>query len=175
MFLLNKMYKLSQKGAIPLLVLIAAIGLIIFLGVSSSVDFKDKIFSQLFPKPASRAASGPISEPIIPSPSASASATPSPTSAPDVTPPSVSITNPQNGSVVKKSSNVLITATALDNKGISKVEFSVNGLLLCTDTISPYSCSWNVGKQPRVKYNISAKAYDTSNNVSSHLISVTSK
>ena len=153
------MFKLSEKGAVPALVLIAALGLIAFLAVSSAAPFRDK----LFPKPSSRAAtntlSGPISGPINP----------------DVVPPSVNITYPVNGSTVRKNSTVNITANASDNVAVARVEFYVGGNLLCLDAAAPYSCSWNVPKPPRVRYTVTAKANDTSGNSASSSVSVTSK
>lgn len=98
---------------------------------------------------------------------------------PDTQAPTVSITNPQNGATVKKNSTVLITAKASDNVGVSKVEFSVDGSLKCLvlspDSAAQYNCSWSVPKQPRVKYTISAKAFDAANNSSSSSVTVTSK
>lgn len=156
---------MEQKGAAQVLLLVAALGLVGFLLVSSSADFKNKLFSQLFSKPASHAVSEPISGPI----------NPSPTPAPDTISPIVSITSPLNGSKVRKNSNVTVAATASDNVAVSKVEFFVAANLVCTDTTSPYSCVWKVPKQPRVTYSIQAKAYDTSGNTASNSISVTSK
>lgn len=46
----------NQKGAAPLL-LIAIVGLITFIGVTNFFDFRSQLFSDLFPKPASYAAS----------------------------------------------------------------------------------------------------------------------
>lgn len=47
----------NQKGLAPLLlILLAAIGIIIYLLISSSAPFKDKLFSRLYPKPPSHAA-----------------------------------------------------------------------------------------------------------------------
>lgn len=165
-----------EAGVIPVLVLVAAIGLIGFLAISSSADFKNKLFAQLFSKPSSHAVSGPISSPIIsPFPTPTLAPTPVPTPAPDTINPSVSITFPINGSTVRKNSNVTIQATASDNVGVSKVEFYVAGSIVCTDTAAPYSCVWRVPKPPRVTYSIQAKAYDTSNNSAQHSISITSK
>lgn len=49
-------YNLREKGFAPLiLVLIAAFGLLAFLLVSNFFEFRDKIFSRLFPKPSSYA------------------------------------------------------------------------------------------------------------------------
>ncbi len=45
-----------QVGVIHYLLLIAALGIIVFLLISSSAPFKDKLFSLLFPKPSSYAA-----------------------------------------------------------------------------------------------------------------------
>lgn len=155
----------NQKGAVPVLILIAALGLVAFLVVSSSASFKDKLFAQLFPKRSSYALSEPISGPI----------SPSPTPTPDTVAPTVSITSPLNGATVRKNSTVTIQATASDNVAVSKVEFYVAGSLICTDTISSYSCSWRVPKQPRVTYSITATAYDTSGNTAKNSISVSSK
>ncbi len=49
------MLKLNQKGAIPLLLLIAGIGLLVFIFITSTTSFKDKLFNTLFPKPPSHA------------------------------------------------------------------------------------------------------------------------
>lgn len=149
------MIKLSEKGAIPVLLLIVAVGLVGFLLVSSAAPFKDKLFSQLYPKSASFAVSDPIP--------------------PDNIAPAVSITNPVNGSTVRKNSAVNITASASDNVAVSRVEFYVAGNLRCFDAAAPYSCSWNVPKQPRVSYTITAKAYDAAGNTGSSSVTVTSK
>lgn len=56
---MKKYIKLDQKGAIPLLILLATIGLLGFLLIINTFNFKDKLFSSLFLKPSSHAA-GPI-------------------------------------------------------------------------------------------------------------------
>lgn len=53
----------NQKGALPLLVLVAAVGLISLVAVTTTVQFNDQFFSNLFPKPGSFA-----SAPVTPSP-----------------------------------------------------------------------------------------------------------
>lgn len=50
----------TQKGATPILLLLAALGLLIFLFITSTFDFKNTLFSRLFPKPPSHAANLPI-------------------------------------------------------------------------------------------------------------------
>lgn len=100
--------------------------------------------------------------------------TPSPTPTVDKIPPSVSITNPTNGSIVKTNSKVNITAIASDNIKISKVEFYVGKDLKCTSAKStgPYTCKWSVPGKKGTNYNISVKAYDSSENTNSATISV---
>ncbi len=47
----------SQVGSIQLLILLSALGLLAFLFISNTFSFKNKIFSLLYPKPSSQAAS----------------------------------------------------------------------------------------------------------------------
>ncbi len=68
--------ELNQKGVVPVLILFAAIGLVAFVLLSSSVPLKNQLLAQLFPKKSSFAAiSAPISGPINASPSPSPSLT----------------------------------------------------------------------------------------------------
>jgi hypothetical protein len=82
---------------------------------------------------------------------------------PDTTAPTVSITAPANSATV--SGTVSVTASASDNVGVSKVEFYVNNVLQKTDTSSPYTFSWNTTALANGSYTLSAKAYDTANNI----------
>jgi poly(hydroxyalkanoate) depolymerase family esterase len=59
----------------------------------------------------------------------------------DTTAPAVSLTAPVNGATV--SGTITLSANASDNVGVSRVEFSVDGSVVGTDTASPYSVSWN--------------------------------
>jgi len=94
----------------------------------------------------------------------------------DTAPPSVAITSPLNGATVPKRSTMTISADASDNYGVTGVEFSVNGSLVCTDSAAPYSCAWRVPAASGRTYRLQAKAYDASNNVgSSALVTVTSR
>jgi len=83
--------------------------------------------------------------------------------------PSVSITNPNNGDTV--SGTVIITADASDDNGVNKVEFFVDGTLLSSDTISPYSYSWDTPSSDGT-YSISVTVTDTDTNTASDSISV---
>ena len=90
----------------------------------------------------------------------------------DTTAPTVSITAPANNATV--SGTVAVTASALDNKGVTKVEFYVKNILVKTDLSAPYSYSWNTRSIAKGIYTISAKAYDAAGNVGqSPTISVT--
>lgn len=92
----------------------------------------------------------------------------------DTTAPNVSITNP-SGTTVPKHSTVSFTADSSDNVGVSKTEFYVNGTLMCTDTISPYTCSFvTVAKKGEV-YTLMVKAYDAAGNTGTASKSVTSQ
>lgn len=95
----------------------------------------------------------------------------------DQTPPTVSLTAPSAGSLLKGSVNV--TANASDNTGgtgVSKVEFYVDGTLKATDTASPYTYSWDTTTATNATHSLTAKAYDGAspvNSTTSTAVSVT--
>ncbi len=93
----------------------------------------------------------------------------------DTTPPTVSITNPLNASLVTNKASVSISANASDNVGVIKVEFYINNVLLCADTSQPYTCIWKVPKRVGAQFTILVKAYDTAGNVGTNTVSVISK
>jgi hypothetical protein len=73
--------------------------------------------------------------------------------------PSVAITSPAASSSFSQGSLVSVAASASDTDGsISKVEFFVDGVLVHTDTISPYTAS--LSGLPVGVHQISAVAYD---------------
>ena len=79
----------------------------------------------------------------------------------DNTAPTVSITSPANGATVRVGSKVTISTSASDSgSGINNVEFYVNSVSKCIDTISPYSCAWTVPSGKGIKYQLQAKAVD---------------
>ena len=91
-------------------------------------------------------------------------------------PPTVSITSPVNGAIVARGTTVTIAADAADNVGVAKVEFYVKNVLKCTDAVAPYTCAWAVPSAKDALYNLHAKAFDTSNNVTtSATVNVTGK
>lgn len=99
-----------------------------------------------------------------------------PQPAPEIVPPTVFITTPVSGSVVKRNSIINVVATASDNVEVTKVEFYNTGVLICTDVIAPYNCAWKVPKNPNISYILQAKAHDAAGNTGvSNIVTVTSK
>ena len=89
----------------------------------------------------------------------------------DRTVPTVAITAPTNGAVLK--GIVTIDATATDSSGVTKVELYVDGALLGTDTTSPYSQLWDTSTVAEGLRQVQAKAYDTVGNTRTSTIGVT--
>jgi hypothetical protein len=82
---------------------------------------------------------------------------------PDTTPPTVTITSPQDGSTV--SDSITITCMSSDNEGVDKVELWVNGVSTdLTDDSEPYSFDWNTTTLEDGNYTIIIRSYDTSDN-----------
>jgi len=84
---------------------------------------------------------------------------------PDTIPPTVTIINPQTGSVAIEI--VIIECIASDNVGIDKVELWVDGESTnIIDETEPYSLYWNSTEYENGSYYIlRVRAYDKSNNV----------
>jgi len=76
--------------------------------------------------------------------------------------PTANITSPLSGSAFSRRVKVTITAAAT-GENLTKVEFYASGSLVCTDTATPYTCSWNTGGS-RKTYSLSAKVYDAAGN-----------
>jgi len=79
-------------------------------------------------------------------------------------------------STVAKNTTITIQATASDDVGVTRVEFYVGSTLTCTDTTSPYTCSWKVPKGASQQFSLQARAYDARGNVgTSAVVQVTSR
>ncbi|MDP9439200.1 MAG: Ig-like domain-containing protein, partial [Actinomycetota bacterium] len=97
----------------------------------------------------------------------------------DTTPPSVSLTAPQDGATVSGTS-VSLSADATDDKGVSRVDFYVGSQKVGSDTTAggtstkEYSVSWDSTTVPDGGKIVQAKAYDAANNekVSSKSVTV---
>jgi|GEM_PF-3938597 len=91
---------------------------------------------------------------------------------PDTTEPQVSIVSPVDGSTV--SDTVTVTASVADNRGISSVDFYLNGEILGTVQVEPYETSWDTRETGNGTHSLSCRATDTASNQSiSETISVT--
>jgi hypothetical protein len=92
----------------------------------------------------------------------------------DTTAPTVRITSPKANGTVPKGKTATIAATATDAGGVARVEFRVNGALVCTDTASPYACAWAVPKVVAT-FTIAVTAVDLAGNAATASITVRSK
>jgi Bacterial Ig domain len=85
-------------------------------------------------------------------------------SAPDTTLPTVAITAPADGATV--SGVVTIAANAMDDRGIARVDFLVDGVSVGSSTTAPYAVSWNTAAAlAPAGHVLTARATDTSGNV----------
>ncbi len=82
--------------------------------------------------------------------------------------PQVQITSPANGASL--SSVTTVTASASDDFGIDRVEFSVDNNLRLTDRTSPYSYSLDPSILLPGYYLVRAKAFDTAGQFTAHQI-----
>jgi uncharacterized protein len=90
----------------------------------------------------------------------------------DLTGPSVALTSPSEGQ--KVSGTATFTAEASDPSGISHVIFYVGSTNVGTDTSAPFSLSYNTRLQSNGTREITAKAFDSWNNLTtSTAVSVT--
>jgi len=87
---------------------------------------------------------------------------------PDMTPPSVYLNRPTAGSTIRRGSTVTMEASASDNVGVVRVEFSVNGRVACRATTTPYRCSASVGSNRVSSYVLTARALDAAGHSATH-------
>jgi len=78
-------------------------------------------------------------------------------------PPLVSISSPAPSTSV--SGTVMVVAAATDNKGVTGVEFYLNGVLQSTDNTAPYTYNWDTSSLGTGMYTLMAKAFDEAGNV----------
>jgi uncharacterized delta-60 repeat protein len=81
----------------------------------------------------------------------------------DFTPPTVELTSPTEGATV--SGTLVLSATASDNKAVTRVAFFVGSTQVGSDTTAPYSYSYNTRLQANGAKVLTARAYDAANNV----------
>jgi subtilisin family serine protease len=80
----------------------------------------------------------------------------------DITPPGVALTSPAQGMYLR--GTAVLSATANDNRGVSRVEFYEGATLIGTDPSSPYSVEWSTEGKEGAR-TLTAKAYDGMGNV----------
>ena len=81
----------------------------------------------------------------------------------DSTAPTVTVTQPPDGSTV--SGNVTLGATASDDDGVNQVLFYVNGTQVGATNAAPYQAVWDSSTEPDGTVTVVAKALDLSGNV----------
>ncbi|MCM2322624.1 MAG: S8 family serine peptidase [Oligoflexia bacterium] len=83
----------------------------------------------------------------------------------DVTPPTVSIQGPADGSVLRRNSTVRFSAIPEDPEtAVTRVEFWVGMDLICADNSAPYSCDWIVPSGRGRTHQAAAWAFDSNGN-----------
>ena len=80
----------------------------------------------------------------------------------DASAPIVAITTPLENATV--SGDIRVTVSASDNAGVTKVELYANGILAGTDTLAPYTFSYDTTNVADGSYSLQAKAYDVAGN-----------
>ncbi|HZI12841.1 MAG TPA: M20/M25/M40 family metallo-hydrolase [Myxococcus sp.] len=80
------------------------------------------------------------------------------TTPPETTPPTVALTAPAAGSSV--TGTAILSATASDASGISRVEFLVDGVVRGTVATSPYNFAWDSASVSNGSHTIAARAFD---------------
>ena len=76
----------------------------------------------------------------------------------DTSGPTLTVTNPADGSFITKA--ISIDATATDPAGVTKVEFYVDNALAATDTTVPYSYAWDATLVADGSHSIRVIAFD---------------
>jgi Subtilase family/Bacterial Ig domain len=105
----------------------------------------------------------PVGSGVTPTPTPTSTPTPTPTS--DTTPPTVQIVSPQSGTVV--SGDVVITAQASDNVGVTSVTLYAGATRLGEMALQPngtWSLTLNTRSYANGSYNVSARASDAAGN-----------
>jgi hypothetical protein len=81
---------------------------------------------------------------------------------PDTTAPTCTITKPTNGETVYKT--VYVTASATDDRQIDYVDFFIDGSLVVSDNVAPFSYAWDTTADADGTYTIDATAFDMAGN-----------
>jgi len=90
------------------------------------------------------------------------STSPPPPPPADTTAPTVSTVQAPTGTVNRV---VALSLTASDNVGVTMVRFFVDGVLLGSDSASPYSIDWDTASETEGDHSLTAEAEDAAGNV----------
>lgn len=82
----------------------------------------------------------------------------------DTTPPTVSITNPPSAKTYTSAQTVTISAKALDNVGVTLVEFYDGSTLEASESEPPFSFEWSFTSADNGPHVWTAQAYDAAGN-----------
>src|SRR6185436_2894113 len=88
----------------------------------------------------------------------------------DTTPPTVALTSPAAGATLQNT--VQVTASASDDRAVSRVDFFDGTALIASDTVAPFSVSWNTRAGANGGHTLTAVAFDAAGNSASAAISV---
>ena len=88
--------------------------------------------------------------------------------------PTVSITKPANGSILRRGS-ISVAASASDNTAVKRVEFYAGSTLIGTDNSAPWSATWSARRAPIGPAVITARAFDAAGNHSDATVTITLK
>jgi hypothetical protein len=86
------------------------------------------------------------------------------TSGGDSIAPNVTLSSAGCGNSVQGS--VMLSASASDNVGITKVEFLADGSVIATDSEAPFEFTWDTSSASTGQHTIAARAYDAAGNAS---------
>lgn len=81
---------------------------------------------------------------------------------PDTSAPTVSAVQAPTATVNR---TVSLSLTATDNVGVTAVRFFVDGVLLSTDTTSPYAADWDTSAETEGDHSLTAEAEDAAGNI----------
>ncbi|HET8559507.1 MAG TPA: Ig-like domain-containing protein [Marmoricola sp.] len=84
------------------------------------------------------------------------------TAGPDTTPPTVSLTSPSQGATVAGVTQLV--ASAADDRGLARVEFSVDGQPVGSDDTAPYEQAWDARTVSPGAHRLTAEAFDRAGN-----------
>ncbi len=80
-------------------------------------------------------------------------------------PPTVALTFPVGGLQLPEGSQLTMTATAVDDYGVSRVEFLIDGAVVATDTTSPFAGTVVLSAPSGSTLSVMARAIDTASTV----------